>query len=85
MTATREEIRLVPKMDTRDAIMSDIAHEWNNVCGPSATVAHVAAKWRLDRNTCGQLLAELADRGVLVQLADGSYRHAALDWRGDDF
>ena len=85
MTAMAGMLRSVPKTDARAAIMSDIAHEWTCICGPSATVSEVAAKWRLDPGTCEQLLGELAEWGVLVRLADGSYRYVARDWRGDDF
>lgn len=85
MTATSETFRLVPTMDTRTGIMSDIAHEWTNVCGGSATSAEVAGRWGLDRSTCEQLLDELVERGVLSRRTDGRYRYAAHDWRGDDW
>ena len=85
MTATSETFRLVPKMDTRAGIMSDIAHEWTNVCGGAATSTEVAVRWGLDRSTCEQLLDELVERGVLSQRTDGRYRYAAQDWRGNEW
>ncbi len=83
MATTKSALRFAPRIDVRAAIMSDIAHEWTNVCGPSATVSEVASKWRLDPRASEQLLAELTERGILARLADGSYRYAAHDWRGD--
>lgn len=83
MTAASDAFRLIPTMDTRAGIMSDIAHEWTNVCGGSASSAEVAGRWGLDRSTCEQLLDELVERGVLSRRADGRYRYAAYDWRGD--
>lgn len=85
MATTSEAFRLVPTMGTRAGIMSDIAHEWTNVCGAAATSAEVARRWGLDRSTCEQLLDELVERGVLWRLTDGRYRYAAHDWRGDDW
>lgn len=84
MTNTSDAFRLTPTMDTWAGIMSDIAHEWTNVCGASATSADVARRWGLDRRACEQVLDELVARGVLSQLTDGRYRYAAHDWRGDD-
>ena len=76
MTATSESFRLIPAMDTRTGIMTDIAHEWTNVCGGAATSAEVAGRWGLDRSTCDQLLDELVERGVLSRLTDGRYTYA---------
>jgi hypothetical protein len=84
MTATSESFRLIPAMDTRTGIMTDIAHEWTNVCGGAATSAEVAGRWGLDRSTCEQLLDELVERGILSRLTDGRYAYAGHEWRGDD-
>jgi len=84
MTATSESFRLIPAMDTRTGIMTDIADEWTNVCGGAATSAEVAGRWGLDRSTCEQLLDELVERGILSRLTDGRYAYAGHEWRGDD-
>jgi predicted transcriptional regulator len=84
MTATSKSFRLIPAMDTRAGIMSDIAHEWTNVCGGAATSAEVARRWGLDRSSCEQVLDELVERGVLSRLTDGRYAYGGREWRGDD-
>lgn len=84
MTTTSATFRLSPAMNTWAGIMSDVAHEWTNVCGASATSADVARRWGLDLRACERVLDELVVRGVLSQSADGRYRYAAHDWRGDD-
>ena len=83
MTLTSGVPRLVPKVDARAAIMSDIAHEWTTIFGQTATVSTVARRWKLDAVTCAQLLDALVEWGVLSRLTDGRYRYAAHDWRGD--
>ena len=85
MSATSEEFRLSPALNTWAGILSDIAHEWTNVCGASATSAEVASRWGLDRSTCEKVLEELVKRGLLSRRADGRYGHAGHDGWSDDW
>ena len=73
MSTLETGIRLVPKRDRRPTLLWHVADGWPRAFGTRATSSDVARRWQLDASTCEQLLAELADRRVIVAGPDGSY------------
>lgn len=73
MTPTGDPVRLFPKGDLRPTLMQAIADRWSELPGACATVSEIASRWRLDRSTCEQMLAELVDRGTITLREDGVY------------